>query len=73
MSDPDGWPYGPITIIGAGAIGGTVGAFLTEAGYDVTLVDVVREHVDVMNSDGLGSAASGETGDIRSRRSTQMT
>ena len=43
----------PITIIGSGAIGGTVGAFLTDAGYDVTLVDIVREHVDAMNTRGL--------------------
>jgi 2-dehydropantoate 2-reductase len=43
----------PITIVGAGAIGGTVGAFLTDAGYDVTLVDVVPEHVRVMNERGL--------------------
>lgn len=43
----------PITIIGAGAIGGTVGAFLTDAGYDVTLVDVVPEHVRIMNERGL--------------------
>lgn len=43
----------PITIIGAGAIGGTVGAFLHDAGYDVTLVDVVPEHVDAINTRGL--------------------
>lgn len=43
----------PITIIGAGAIGGTVGAFLHQSGYDVTLVDNVREHVDAMNEHGL--------------------
>lgn len=43
----------PIAIIGAGAIGGTVGAFLTDAGYDVTLVDVVPEHVATMNERGL--------------------
>src|SRR3712207_5335613 len=42
-----------LTIVGAGAIGGTVGAFLTDAGYDVTLVDVVPEHVRVMNERGL--------------------
>jgi 2-dehydropantoate 2-reductase len=42
-----------VTIIGAGAIGGTVGAFMTRAGHEVTLVDVVREHVDVMNHEGL--------------------
>lgn len=42
-----------VTIIGAGAIGGTIGAFVTQAGYDVTLVDVVPEHVAKMNADGL--------------------
>lgn len=42
-----------ITVIGAGAIGGTVGAFLTQAGYDVLLVDVVPEHVRIMNAEGL--------------------
>lgn len=43
----------PITIVGAGAIGGTVGAFLTQAGYDVLLVDIVPEHVRIMNEQGL--------------------
>ena len=42
-----------ITIIGAGAIGGTIGAFVTQAGYDVTMVDVVPEHVEKMNTEGL--------------------
>ena len=42
-----------ITIIGAGAIGGTTGAYLTQAGYDVTLVDNVLEHVRTMNDHGL--------------------
>ncbi|HUG13430.1 MAG TPA: ketopantoate reductase family protein [Thermomicrobiales bacterium] len=43
----------PITIVGAGAIGGTVGAFLSHAGYAVTLIDVVDEHVRAMNERGL--------------------
>ncbi|HYI14363.1 MAG TPA: 2-dehydropantoate 2-reductase, partial [Thermomicrobiales bacterium] len=43
----------PITIVGAGAIGGTVGAFLSNAGYDITLVDIVPEHVAAMNERGL--------------------
>lgn len=42
-----------ITVIGAGAIGGTVGAYLHQAGYDVTLVDQVEEHVRAINQDGL--------------------
>lgn len=43
----------PITIVGAGAIGGTVGAYLSAAGYDITLVDVVPEHVAAINAHGL--------------------
>jgi 2-dehydropantoate 2-reductase len=42
-----------ITIIGAGAIGGTVGAYLSEAGNDVLLVDTVAEHVAAINARGL--------------------
>ncbi|CAA9442525.1 MAG: 2-dehydropantoate 2-reductase [uncultured Rubrobacteraceae bacterium] len=42
-----------ITIVGAGAIGGTVGAYLDEAGYDVTLVDVSPEHVEAIRERGL--------------------
>ena len=40
-------------IWGAGAIGGTIGAHLALARHDVTLVDVVVEHVDAINSRGL--------------------
>ena len=42
-----------ITIVGAGAIGGATGAYLTQSGFDVTLVDNVKEHVDAMNANGL--------------------
>jgi 2-dehydropantoate 2-reductase len=38
---------------GAGAIGGTLGAFLARAGHDVTLVDSVAEHVAAVNRSGL--------------------
>jgi len=40
-------------IWGAGAIGGTLGAYLARAGADVTLVDSVAEHVDAVRRDGL--------------------
>jgi len=40
-------------IWGAGAIGGTLGAYLVRAGHDVTMVDVVAEHVDAINERGL--------------------
>ncbi|MGO4571947.1 ketopantoate reductase family protein [Microvirga sp. 2TAF3] len=42
-----------ILIWGAGAIGGTLGAYLARAGEDVLLVDIVEPHVEAMNKDGL--------------------
>jgi 2-dehydropantoate 2-reductase len=42
-----------ITIYGAGAIGGTVGAFLAHAGIPVRLVDRDRDHVAAMQAGGL--------------------
>ncbi|MCX5762558.1 MAG: 2-dehydropantoate 2-reductase [Gemmatimonadetes bacterium] len=40
-------------IWGAGAIGGTMGAYLARAGHDVTMVDTIAEHVDAINRSGL--------------------
>ena len=40
-------------IWGSGAIGGTLGAHLAKAGHDVTMVDVVVDHVDAINRGGL--------------------
>ena len=40
-------------IWGAGAIGGTLGAYLARAGGDVTMVDTVVEHVDAITRGGL--------------------
>jgi 2-dehydropantoate 2-reductase len=42
-----------ILIWGAGAIGGSVGAWLKRAGHDVTFVDVVPEHVVAIRAHGL--------------------
>ncbi len=42
-----------VTIIGAGAIGGLAGAYMSRAGHDVTLVDRWVEHVAAMNRDGM--------------------
>jgi 2-dehydropantoate 2-reductase len=38
---------------GAGAIGGTMGAWLARAGHDITMVDNVDEHVAAINRDGI--------------------
>ena len=42
-----------LTIIGAGAIGGTIGAHLIRSGNDVLLCDSDVAHVDAINRDGL--------------------
>ncbi len=42
-----------IVIWGAGAIGGTIGAYLSKAGHEIHFVDVVEEHVRAINAAGL--------------------
>ncbi len=54
-----------ITIVGAGAIGGTIGAYLIRAGHGVTFVDAVEEHVRAINETGLTIEGSGETFTVR--------
>jgi 2-dehydropantoate 2-reductase len=43
----------PIVIWGAGAIGGTLGAYWARAGVPVLLVDIVRGHVEACRTSGL--------------------
>jgi 2-dehydropantoate 2-reductase len=42
-----------LLFVGAGAVGSYIGAFLSRAGHDVTLVDPWAEQVDTINSRGL--------------------
>jgi 2-dehydropantoate 2-reductase len=42
-----------ILIVGAGALGGLVGAYLTRAGEDVTLLEVNKARARLLNDDGL--------------------
>ncbi|MCY3799778.1 MAG: ketopantoate reductase family protein [Chloroflexi bacterium] len=42
-----------IVIWGAGAIGGTLGAYLIKAGHDILFVDIVESHVQAINQSGL--------------------
>lgn len=42
-----------LLIWGAGAIGGTIGAYLARAGHDITFVERAAEHVDAINTQGL--------------------
>lgn len=59
-----------ITIVGAGAIGGTIGAYLIRAGHGVTFVDTVEEHVRAINEAGLTIEGSGETFTVRAQAHT---
>ena len=43
----------PILIWGAGAIGGTIAAYWVRAGIDVTVVDIVEDHVEACRTTGL--------------------
>jgi 2-dehydropantoate 2-reductase len=45
--------YKKIAVLGAGAIGSSVGADLTRAGHDVTLIDQWPAHVEAMKTAGL--------------------
>lgn len=50
-----------ITVIGAGAIGGVLGAHLVKAGNKITFCDKDQEHVHAMNSQGLRIEGPDET------------
>jgi 2-dehydropantoate 2-reductase len=54
-----------ILIWGAGAIGGTLGAFLVSAGHDVTFVDIAAEHVTAIKDPARGLAVSGPVETLR--------
>lgn len=56
-----------MTIVGAGAIGGTIGAHLIRSGYDVLFIDKVREHVEAINRDGLTIEVFDETVTVPAR------
>jgi len=42
-----------IAIMGAGALGGTFGVLLSDAGFDVTLVDVDQAKIEAIRAEGL--------------------
>jgi 2-dehydropantoate 2-reductase len=44
---------GTIAIVGAGPVGGILGAYLTCAGREVVLCDVLKNHLDAIQRDGL--------------------
>ena len=42
-----------IAVLGAGAIGSSIGADLTQAGYDVTIIDQWPAQIEALRSSGL--------------------
>ena len=58
---------GTILIWGAGAVGGTIGAYLVRAGHDVLFVDSAAAHVEAMARDGLSIEGPIEQFDVAVR------
>ncbi|MFO1039286.1 MAG: 2-dehydropantoate 2-reductase [Geminicoccaceae bacterium] len=54
-----------IAVIGAGAVGASMGARLARPGDELTLIDIWAEHVAAINSDGL--VADGVPAPVRAR------
>lgn len=59
-----------IAVVGAGAMGSAYGGRLAEAGHEVWLVDVWREHVDALNERGLRVEGVGGERAIRVKATT---
>jgi len=56
-----------LTIIGAGAIGGTIGAHLIRDGHDILFCDADAAHVEAINRDGLTICGPVENFTVRAR------
>ncbi|MES2532003.1 MAG: 2-dehydropantoate 2-reductase, partial [Pseudomonadota bacterium] len=54
-----------VCIIGAGAVGGYIGAHMTQAGIDATLVDAWPAHVEAMRANGLNVTGMNGAGSVR--------
>ena len=59
-----------LLIWGAGAIGGTIGAYLARAGEDVLLVDAASDHVAAMQAGGLAIEGPVEAFRVRVQAAT---
>lgn len=71
MSDADG--AGPILVWGAGAIGGTVGAYLRRAGHELVFVDIDGDHVSALNERGLAIEGPVDSFTVTARAFTPAT
>jgi ketopantoate reductase len=56
-----------LTIIGAGAIGGTIGAHMIRAGHDIVFCDLDADHVRAINENGLSIEGPVENFTVKSQ------
>ena len=61
-----------ITIIGAGAMGSLFGFFFARSGENVFLIDIWQEHVNAINSNGLGVEFDGKTTRVNIQASSKI-
>lgn len=54
-----------VAVLGAGSMGSLFGSFLAEAGEEVWLVDIWREHVEAINNNGLTVVSQGRERNIK--------
>ena len=54
-----------LAVFGAGAIGSMIGAYLTRAGHDITLIDLWPAHVETMKQTGLRLTTEDEDFTVR--------
>ena len=54
-----------LAVLGVGAIGSNIGAYLTRAGCDITLIDMWPTHVEEMKRHGLKVTAQDEEFTVR--------
>jgi 2-dehydropantoate 2-reductase len=62
-----------LLIWGAGAMGGTIGAYLVRAGHDVTFVDRAADHVAAINATGVRISGPVDAFTVRARAFTPDT
>lgn len=54
-----------VAVVGAGGMGALFGAILSEGGFDVTLVDTDRDHIEAIRANGLRISGLGDDRSLR--------
>ncbi len=64
------WEPRRVAVLGAGAMGSLFGGLLAEGGLDVTLIDVRKDHIDEIRSNGLKITGEGRDRCVNLKAST---